>query len=262
MNVQRLERYRVKDDQECRRIYLYDANESEAFGAAYPLEKEQALVQAIAVGDSNEAKIQLNEIYRHAFFAAGGDFFAMRTRSLEWMVLLSRGAVDGNVDVDLVLELNKQFLKENDSLRTADELAVWLNRVVDQYSMLVFERISIKHKRVMYKAVSYIKDHYREKLTVEDVARHVGFSPTYFSKIFKKELGTTFNNYLLNFRVERSKNLLLVTDLLVNDICAEVGLEDQSYFIKVFRRYTGVTPGKFRKQQGQLNERKENGLVK
>ena len=47
----------------------------------------------------------------------------------------------------------------------------------------------------------------------------------------------------------------------VGDVCVAVGFEDQSYFIKVFRKYTGVTPGKFRKQQGRIDSKKERGFV-
>ena len=52
--------------------------------------------------------------------------------------------------------------------------------------------------------------------------------------------------------MERSQKLLLFSELSVNEICDAVGFEDQSYFVKVFRRYTGMTPGKYRKQQGWL----------
>lgn len=233
----------------------------EGVKTAYPLDKEQALLYSITEGDLSEARRLLNELLGHIFFATGGDFATMRARSLELMSLLSRAAADGGADLDQVLELNKRFLKESDYLRTTDELTVWLTRVIERYAALVFDLVDVKHKDIIYKAISYMKRNFSGKLTLENTARHVGFSPTYFSKVFKDEMGMTFNNYLGNLRVERSKMLLLSGELSVGDVCTAVGFEDQSYFIKVFRRYTGVTPGKYRKQQGRLDSRKERGLV-
>ena len=185
----------------------------------------------------------------------------MRARSLELMALLSRAAADGGADLEQVLALNQRFLRESDYLRSTDELTVWLTRVIERYAALVFDLVDVKHKDIIYKAINYMKRNFTGKLTLEDTARHVGFSPTYFSKVFKEEMGATFNNYLGNLRVERSKMLLLAGKLSVGEVCTAVGFEDQSYFIKVFRRYTGVTPGKYRKQQGRLDSKKEYGFV-
>ncbi len=229
--------------------------------ASYPLDKEKALTHAITEGDQSEARKLLNELLGHIFFATGGDFATMRARSLELMSVLSRAAAEGGADLEQVLQLNQRFLKESDYLRSTDELTTWLTRVIERYTALVFDLVDVKHKDTIYKAISYMKRNFTGKLTLEETARHVGFSPTYFSKVFKDEMGTTFNNYLGSIRVERSKALLLSGERSVGDVCAAVGFEDQSYFIKVFRKYTGVTPGKFRKQQGRLDSKKERGAA-
>ena len=221
--------------------------------AAYPLDKEQAVLRAIREGDLIEARALLDDLMGYLLFALSGDFAALRTRAVELMTLFSRAAVDGGADLQQVLELNQQFLKELDYLPTAEELPAWMGKVVERYTALVFDAVDVRHKDVIYKAVNYIKRNFSGRLTLEDVARHVGFSPAYFSKVFKDEMGMTFNKYLGSLRVERSKKLLLFSALPMDGICAAVGFEDQSYFTKVFRRYTGITPGKFRKQQGWLD---------
>ncbi len=223
----------------------------------YPLDKERALLQAITDGDQQEAQILLNELLGHILYSTGGDFAATRARALELLALLSRASAEGGADVDQVLALNQRFIKESDYLSTTDQLTVWLNRVIEQYTALVFDLVDVKHKDIIYKSIHYMKRNFSGKLSLEDTARYVGFSPTYFSKVFKDEMGVTFNSYLGGLRVERSKILLLSGELSVGDVCAAVGFDDQSYFIKVFRKYTGVTPGKFRKQQGRLDRKKE-----
>lgn len=230
-------------------------------GSTYPLDKEQIMMRAIREGDLNEARAALNELLGHIFFASGADFGTMRARSVELMSLLSRAAAEGGADLEYVLELNKRFLKESVYLRSVDELTVWLNQVIERYAAMVFDMIDVKHKDVIFKAINYMKRHFTGKVTLEDTARHVGFTPTYFSKVFKEEVGVNFNTYLGNLRVERSKALLLAGEMSMGDVCAAVGFDDQSYFIKVFRKFTGVTPGQFKKQQGRLDSRKERGIV-
>lgn len=223
----------------------------------YPIAKERALTRAIREGDQAEARRLLNELLGHIIFCTGGDFALMRTRSLELMSVLSRAAEEGGADLEQVLALNHQFLCESAYLHSVEELTIWLTHVIERYTSLVFDLVDIKHKDLIYRAIHYIKRHSCERITLEDVAKYAGFSPSYFSKIFKGELACTFNQYLNQLRIENSKPLLLNRELTLSDICYMVGFEDQSYFIKVFRKHVGVTPGRYRQRQGRLDPSKE-----
>lgn len=237
------------------------APEPEPVRILYPLDKEQALTRAVTEGDLSEVRILLEDLVRYMIFSTGGDFMTMRARSLELITMLSRAAADGGADVEKVLEMNQQFQRESDYLRSTEELTTWLNRIAECYTALVFNLVNVKHKDIIYKALNYIKRSYSGKLTLEDTAHYVGFSPAYFSKVFKEEMGVTFNRYLGNLRVEHSKKLLLFSTLSLNEICSAVGFEDQSYYVKVFRRYTGMTPGRYRKQQGLLDSGRSSRLI-
>lgn len=223
----------------------------------YPIDKERGLTRAIREGDQAEARRLLNELLGHIIFCTGGDFDLMRTRSVELMSVLSRAAEEGGADLEQVLSLNHQFLCESAYLHSAEDLTVWLTHVIERYTGLVFDRVDIKHKDLIYRAIHYIKRRSCEHITLEDVAGYVGFSSSYFSKVFKEELSCTFNHYLNQLRIENSKPLLLNRELNLSDICYMVGFEDQSYFIKVFRKHVGVTPGQYRRRQGRLDPAKE-----
>lgn len=226
---------------------------------AYPLAKERELVHAITEGDQPAARRLLNEILGHILFSTGGDFPLMRARALELMVVLSRAAVDGGGDIDQIFNLNYRYLNEIDRLRTAEDLILWLTRVMERFADLVFNLVDIKHKDVIYRAIDYLKRSYRGKITLEDTALYVGLSPSYFSKIFKDEMGTTFNNYLSLLRINKSKAVLLSSGASIAEVCDRCGFDDQSYFTKVFKKYTGVTPGRFRERRGRLEPQKERG---
>ena len=79
----------------------------------------------------------------------------------------------------------------------------------------------------------------------------MGYSPSYFSRVFKADMGTSFNSYLNEYRIEKSKTLLLEEGATVLSVSLEVGFDDPSYFSKVFKRVTGMSPGKFRETGGR-----------
>ena len=82
---------------------------------------------------------------------------------------------------------------------------------------------------------------------LEDAAREVGLHPTYFSKLFKEEMGISFTDYLSKVRVEAAK-LLMRSDYSLAEISQMVGFNDQSYFTKVFKKHTGESPHRWRTQ--------------
>lgn len=240
--------------QELQRLKLDGAS------AAYPLAKENELVSAITQGDQPTARRLLNELLGHILFSSGGAFPIMMTRSVELVSVLSRAACAGGGDPDQVLSLNHMFLLEITALHTTSDLVRWLDRAVSRYAKMVFSLSGAKHRELLYRAVAYLKQAYSEKITLADAARYVGFSPAYLSRVFSQEMGETFLGYLVRLRVEQAARLLLGTRMSVGEVCSAVGFEDHSYFIKVFRRQMGATPGQYRKKQGRLDPEQERGL--
>ena len=218
----------------------------------YPIDKERELLSAISEGDKATAQRLLNEILGHVFFSSGGQFDVVKTRALELMVMLSRAAVEGGADVEQIFGLNYRSLIEVETLKSIEELSYWLAKIMKRFTSAVFNLTDVKHIDVIYKAVDYIKRNYQNHISLEEVASHVFLSPSYFSKIFKDEMKENFSFYLNRVRINKAKSLLLSTHENIVDICEMVGFEDQSYFSKMFKKLSGVTPGKFRESRGQL----------
>lgn len=96
-------------------------------------------------------------------------------------------------------------------------------------------------------AKAFVEEHYAEAITLEDVARHVCLSPTYFSSLFKAETDQGFLNYLQNMRINRAKQLLRETSISIGEIAGMVGYADVKYFSKLFTKETGIKPSVYRK---------------
>ena len=110
----------------------------------------------------------------------------------------------------------------------------------------MFDYIPSRGNEIIKRAIRYISGNYSQNLTLEDLAEHVNLNPSYFSSLFKQSTGSSFREYLNMVRIEESKRLLANTDYSIIDISLAVGFEDQSYFSKVFKKYTGLTPKQFR----------------
>ena len=95
-------------------------------------------------------------------------------------------------------------------------------------------------------ALRYIDEHYREEISQTTVAEAVHLNPSYFSTLFKKYLGQGFSDYLTDLRIEHIKARLSTSNEKIKAIAASEGFHDPQYFVRIFKRATGLTPGQYR----------------
>lgn len=102
------------------------------------------------------------------------------------------------------------------------------------------------HTGLVRSATSFLITHYKQKLTLQDIADHVGISSYHLGRLFKQETSKTPRSYLEKIRVDKAANLLKSTDRTHLEICYEVGFQSPSNFYKAFRRLINCTPGEYR----------------
>lgn len=101
---------------------------------------------------------------------------------------------------------------------------------------------------VVSHAEAYIREHFREDISRDDVAAAVYVTSSYLSRIFRTETGMKITDFLTRCRIEEAKRLLRTTDRSVSDIAVDSGFESFSYFSTVFKKVVGVTPVQYRKE--------------
>jgi AraC-like DNA-binding protein/ligand-binding sensor protein len=219
----------------------------------YPLYKEKELIDVMSVGDRKNAQRLLNEILGYIFFATGGNIDIIRTRVAELIVQLSRAAaLNGGVNRQKIMDISVEYMKTIWTMESIDDISSWMSRILSSFTQMVFSTKEIKHIDVIQKVVSYINSNYMNKISLDDIAKEGFLSSSYLSKLFKSEMKMNLSTYINNVRVEKSKLLLLDDSLSIMDVAMMVGFEEQSYFSKVFRNVTGVSPGKFRQLKGHI----------
>lgn len=103
-------------------------------------------------------------------------------------------------------------------------------------------------------SIKYIKEHFRERLTLEMVASKVFMNPKYFSHVFKKEMGVAFTEYIIQLRIQHACRLLETTNYHAYRISIECGFSDPSYFNRVFCAQMNMTPQTYRKHALALKQ--------
>lgn len=104
---------------------------------------------------------------------------------------------------------------------------------------------------VVQDVISFLVNHYKQKLELQHIANHVGLSPYYLERLFKEETRETPRSYLEKIRIDKAVYLLKNTDLTNLEICYETGFQSPSNFYKIFRCLQNCSPSEYRKQTGK-----------
>ncbi len=100
---------------------------------------------------------------------------------------------------------------------------------------------------VIEQIITEIQEHYTENITMTELAKKYGISVGYLSSLIKENVGLSYSDYVTARRIQKAKELLEDERLSMEQIAEQTGFRDHFYFIKVFKKHTGITPGKYRK---------------
>ncbi|MGQ9780213.1 MAG: PocR ligand-binding domain-containing protein [Bacillota bacterium] len=221
--------------------------EAQGSKSLYPLEMERTLLGRVRIGDRTGAKEILNELLGEIFLKSGGDLEVIKARLLELLIVISRAAVEGGASLERLFGVNYEYIRRLAGIDRFEDLCRWIVEALDTFMDTVYDVRRIKNAKLLAEATKYIRENYHQPLTLEKVAQQVYVSPFYLSHLFKSELGLTFVEYLTRVRIEEAKRLLATSNLSVLGVAEKVGYEDASYFSKVFRKVTGMTPNQYRR---------------
>ncbi len=213
---------------------------------AYPIEYEKQLRQTVIAGDKKEAQRLLNELLGHIYCSDDFDLARIRPRIIELIVVLSRASIDAGADSREIFLYNDAYMQQVQKFTDVEELSAWITDVMHRFIQHSFDFAQIKHSDVVFKAMEYIRQNYDRKLSLDDIAQHVYLSRSYLSSLFREETGQTLFSYINQVRVEKSKLFLMDPGVSLAETAALCGFEDQSYFTKVFRKITSLSPKQYR----------------
>ncbi|MDU4860996.1 MAG: PocR ligand-binding domain-containing protein [Terrisporobacter othiniensis] len=164
--------------------------------------------------------------------------------------------VEEALDKNLILEMYKKSIGSNKeidedffqgySVDNIEKLKKGIsNAMIDAYvSQYECDK---KISSTLKPAIDYIYKNKSENITVENMAKVCHISQSYFSRLFSKEMGDSFSNYISKLKINWAKELLEESDMSVSQVSDELGFNEPGYFIKIFKKHEGVTPSVYRK---------------
>lgn len=150
--------------------------------------------------------------------------------------------------IDANDEIRKTFPKGY-QLFLKGQLFMLFYILVEKCSNTAIEQKDSKSLEKLKKILKYIENNYMHKITIADAATEVGLSQSHFMKYFKNTMGTSFIDYLGEYRLTMASRLLLSSESSILAISEEVGYDNLSYFNRTFKRRFGMTPSAYRKRQ-------------
>lgn len=145
-------------------------------------------------------------------------------------------AVNRQQNLWVLAALMSDYPQQEESIRRT-ALSAWLNALGNAPQPTSREIVA---------AVDMIEQHFAEELNLLDVSSQVFMTPSYFSTLFHREVGQTYVEYINQVRINHACAEILRNGASIESIAAQVGFANTHYFFKVFKRYTGMTPGAFR----------------
>ncbi|MGN7761374.1 response regulator transcription factor [Paenibacillus sp. 22594] len=130
---------------------------------------------------------------------------------------------------------------------TLDQLMEWLEEFLKDKILMLRSMWKQNVRKEVAEAKRYVMNHIGEKVGMDEMAKRLGLNPTHFSRLFKIETGLTFIEYVTKVKMEQARDLLNQTNITVVEIAEQLGYDNVSYFIKLFRNFAGMTPAEFRK---------------
>lgn len=160
---------------------------------------------------------------------------------------------------ELILKIEQEFIMEMPGYKQILNNYITI-LFVDLYRKSLYGEDENQNQQIKKEMTEYINNNYTH-IKLSDIAEHFGYTPSYFSKYFKKTMGMSLTNYIQRKRVNNAIRMLVETRYSIEEIISRLGYSDKKNFYHVFKKYTGSTPNEVRKSvfghDGDLSNKKE-----
>lgn len=127
-----------------------------------------------------------------------------------------------------------------------EELSSWIKKILVRFINLAASK-ETEANPLIQRIISLIDREYRQDLSLKRLSAAFNINAAYLGQLFKNETGEMFSNYLNRVRIEKAKELLMNTNLTLNDISEKVGYANVTYFYNIFKKYAGENPTKYKR---------------
>lgn len=231
--------------------YLQETKYSEEETLHSSISDENVFFHAVSSGDIDFVR---QNYMKHPFGASQGLGVLSRdpVTNLKYhfviaAAMITRLCIASGMEAEHAFRLSDFYILKLDSLHTAKAVSELQEHMVIDFTekMHLLSRKS-KISKPVATCMEYIYVHIKERITINDLASHTGLSAGHLSRLFKKETGVSVSDYIRAKKIEKAENLLKFCDYSLIEITNYLSFSSQSHFIQLFKKFTGMTPKKYR----------------
>ena len=225
-------------------IFLKDLDETQTKKYYYPIEIEAKLITKTLNANEIGIKRILDEIFDESNTA---DIDKKHLKEFTGLLYNSLGRIliqlkEMNSDIDPKIFSSEEILRAND----LKELREKFEEKILDVCKIAKEKDEDDNSDIKNKIEKYLEDNYHIDISLDNLADYLGHSFKYTSILFKKVMGDNFKNYLNIYRIEKAKEIMAENkDIKIKDLAERIGYNSSNTFIRIFRKYEGVSPGKY-----------------
>ncbi len=212
--------------------------------------KENELIDAVSKGLSHKAEMIFTNITPENALERRITDTLRNTKNYLIILntLLRKGAEQGKVHPFHIDVVSSDFALKIEATQSVEECGELLKYMVKKYCRLVNKHSQRNYSLLIQKVITQIESDIASDLSLNNLSKIFEVNPSYLSTLFKKETGSTLTDYVNKQRIERAKDLLVSTNIQIQNIAQRCGMLDVNYFTKTFKKYTDLTPKKYREK--------------
>jgi len=211
----------------------------------YALENE--ILQAVTQGNFQKAELTFEKFIQHQIAPRFNDPLRHAKNLMIVLNTLCRKSVESaQVHPYHIDEISRNFAIQIEALPSMKEVHKLELAILRKYCLLVNNYSLSGHSPLIQKVINYIDMNISETLTLGTLSTLFAVNASYLSTLFKKEMGVTLTEFIHHQKIQYAINLLNKTDLQIQNIAAQIGINDVNYFIKMFKKINGMTPKEYR----------------
>ena len=223
----------------------------------YPYDLEQVLIENVTNGQVAAARENVGKLLKKFSILEAGDLEGIRTKTLWLFAIIIRIASENDNNLNQVIDTDLDVISRLSETESFQELVKVSESLMELITKNMLSSIYNGRSQIVSKALQFINKNYREKISLKDIESNLHVNSSYFSTLFKQEMGVTFTDYLNSLKIEHACQLLINSNLSIIDVSLSTGFDDQSYFTKVFKKAKGMTPKAYRASKAQQSEASE-----
>lgn len=211
-------------------------------------DEEKELQLCLRLIDRNGVSKLLDRLSER-FKAVNADYNNIKNIYLNLLMASFKELQEMGIDIEERVELRFDPFQEIEKYETAGDITEWMLKVISELISIVENEKNENYKGIVKIAIEYMIKHYSEPISLTFIAGNVHVTPNYFSRVFRKETGENFIEWLNKYRIEKAKELLCDLSMKTYEVAEKVGFNDYKHFSYNFRKYMNCSLTEFKEQR-------------